>query len=298
MGAINNMAIAKNPKVIMTSEEFLTRLKNLAGRPNYYSNKWPDNLCYIHKGGKTSADCVNLVKAILNGYNIYNNEIGYYQKDLSNTGDCTELQLLEQCSEVTNNFKNMGNKARILWMNKPNSHIGVYLGQEVTIDGKVYNVIESSKSWGGIVYSYVDSDGTRRRYKGSVKNCQWMKNGLPDKWVDFSAQNGPNSQEKPKDYKSIAQEVIAGKWGNGGVRRDRLKAAGYTLEEIAKIQSLVNELCKKPQASAEIWHTVKSGEVASVIAKKYNVSLESIKKLNPTVKNWNLIYPNQRIRIK
>ena len=292
------MAIAKNPKVIMTQEEFVTRLKNLEARPNYYSNKYPDNLCYIHKGGKTSADCVNLVKAILNGYNIYNNEIGYYQKDLSNTGDCTELQLLEQCSGVTTDFSHMGNKVRILWMNKPNSHIGVYLGQELTIDGKVYNVIESSKSWNGIVYSYVDADGTRRRYKGSQKNCKWMKNGLPDKWVSFGAQNGSNSSEKPKDYKTIAEEVLQGKWGNGGVRKDRLKASGYTLEEIAKIQSIVNELCKKPTASTQVWHTVRSGETASGIAQKYGVSLESVKKLNPSVKNWNLIYPNQKIRIK
>ena len=292
------MAIAKKTKVILTQNEFITRLKNLAGRKNYYSNKWPYNLCYIHSNGSTSADCVNLVKAILNGYNIYNNEIGYYQKDLSNTGDCTEAELLVQCSEVTSDFKNMGNKARILWMNKPNSHIGVYLGQEVTINGRVYNVIESSKGWGGIVYSYVDADGTRRKFKGSVKNCQWMKNGLPDKWVDFSAQNGSNSNEKPKDYKTIAQEVFAGKWGNGEYRKARLKAAGYTQEEIAKIQAIVNDMCKLPQDSVEIWHTVKSGEIAGKIAKVYGVSLESIKKLNPSVKNWNLIYPNQRIRIK
>lgn len=192
------MAIAKNPKVIMTQEQFVTRLKNLAERKNYYSNKYPDNLCYIHKDGRTSADCVNLVKAILNGYNIYNNKVGYYQQDLSNTGDCTEAELLCQCSEITDDFAHMGNKVRILWMNKPNGHIGVYLGQEVTIDGKVYNVIECSSGWKGIVYSYVDADGTRRRYRGSQKNCVWMKNGLPDKWVSFSAQNGSNSQEKPK----------------------------------------------------------------------------------------------------
>ena len=292
------MAKAKNPKVIMTSEQFVTRLKNLAERKTYYKNVYPDNMCYIHKDGRTSADCVCMIKAILNGYNIYNNAVGYYQKDMSNTGDCTELQLLEQCSEVTDDFAHMGNKARILWMNKPNGHVGVYLGQEVTIDGKVYNVIECSSTWKGITYSYVDADGTRRKSKGAVKNCRWMKNGLPDKWVDFGAQNGPNSNEKPKDYKIIAQEIIQGKWGNGEVRKARLKKAGYTLEEIAKIQSIVNELCKKPTTSAEVWHTVKSGEIAGGIAKMYGVSLDSIKKLNPSIKNWNLIYPNQKIRIK
>lgn len=195
------MAIATNPKVIMTSDQFISRLKALAARRTYYKNKWPDNLCYIHSDGRTSADCSNLVKAILNGYNIYNNAIGYYQKDLSNTGDCTEIELLNQCTDVSSNFSNMGNNPRILWMNKPNGHIGVYLGQEVVIDGKKYNVIECSKGFGGITYSWVDPDGTRRRYQGDKKNCKWMKHGLPSKWVDMGEQVTPQQPSKPSvDY--------------------------------------------------------------------------------------------------
>lgn len=287
------MAIAKNPKVIMTSEQFISRLKNLADRKTFYSNKHPYNCCYNHKDGRTSADCVNLVKSILNGYNVYNNANGYYQESLSNTGDCSELQLLEQCSEVTNDFAHMGNKPRILWMNKPNGHIGVYLGHEVTIDGKVYNVIECSKGWGGIVYSYVDADGTRRRYRGAIKNCKWMKNGLPDKWMTFIEIEKP---EPTKNYTTIAREVIAGKWGNGEIRKKRLKNAGYSDDEIKKIQSIVNELCKSP--TPEIWYVVRKGDIASVIAKTHGVTMDQLKKLNPSVKNWDLIYPNQKIRIK
>ena len=71
--------------VIMTSEDFITRLKVLAARKTYYKNKWPDNLCYVHSDGRTSADCVNLLKALFNGYNVYNNTVGYYQKSLTNT---------------------------------------------------------------------------------------------------------------------------------------------------------------------------------------------------------------------
>ena len=193
------MAIAKNPKVVMTSDEFVARLKKLAGRKTYYKNKFPDNMCFVHSDGRTSADCVCLIKAVLNGYDVNNNSAGYYLKPPYNiTGDCTETELLCQCSDITDDFAHMGNKARILWMNKPNGHVGVYLGHEVTIDGKVYNVIECSSGWKGITYSYVDADGTRRKYRGSVKNCRWMKNGLPDKWVSYNAQNGANSSEKPK----------------------------------------------------------------------------------------------------
>lgn len=296
------MAIAKNPKVIMTSEQFVSRLKNLVERKTYYSKKHPDNCCYIHKDGRTSADCLNLIKSVLNGYNVYNNTFGYYQQDLANTGDCSETELLCQCDEITDDFSQMGDKPRILWMNKPNGHVGVYLGQEVTIDGKVYNVIECSSGWKGITYSYVDADGTRRKYRGAVKNCKWMKNGLPNKWVSFNATQGSNSSEKPKDYKTIAQEVLNGKWGNGDIRKARLKRAGYSDDEIKKIQSIVNDLCKKPipdpTLPPEVWHTVKKGEIASVIAKNYKTTMSQLKKLNPSIKNWDLIYPNQKIRIK
>ena len=103
------MAIAKNPKVIMTSEQFVTRLKALAGRKTYYWNKYPYNLCYIHDDGRTSADCSNLVKAVLNGYDVNNKTIGYYQRDLSNTGDCTEAELLCQCDDVSSDFTILDN---------------------------------------------------------------------------------------------------------------------------------------------------------------------------------------------
>lgn len=189
------MAIAKNPKVIMTDKEFVDRLTIIKNRNTFYKNKYPFNLCYINTDGRTSADCVNLVKAILNGYDVKNNKIGYYQRDLSNTGDCTEAELLTQCTDVSSDFKTLGNKPLILYMK---GHIGVYLGK--TIQGK-YNAIECTKSFGGgVVYSWVDSDGTRRKELGGVKNGKWTHCGLPSKWVS-NATEAPNSNEKPKvDY--------------------------------------------------------------------------------------------------
>ena len=58
------MAIAKNPKVIMNDKEFVDRLTIIKNRKTFYKNKYPYNLCYINKDGRTSADCVNLVKTI------------------------------------------------------------------------------------------------------------------------------------------------------------------------------------------------------------------------------------------
>lgn len=47
---------------------------------------------------------------------------------------------------------------------------------------------------------------------------------------------------KNKTNEEIAKEVIAGKWGNGRERKERLTAAGY---DYNKIQSIVNELLEK-----------------------------------------------------
>lgn len=44
-------------------------------------------------------------------------------------------------------------------------------------------------------------------------------------------------------------------------------------------------------------HTVKGGESLGVIAKKYGVSLARIKEVNPEIKDYNLIYPGQKINL-
>ena len=52
----------------------------------------------------------------------------------------------------------------------------------------------------------------------------------------------------------------------------------------------------KPDSS-EIWYTVKRGDNLTKIAKKYEVTVQSIVDLN-NISNPNLIYPGQKLRIK
>lgn len=243
------MAIAKNPKIIMNDKEFVERLLAIRSRKTFYKNKYPYNLCYINKDGRTSADCVNLVKAILNGYNIYNNTIGYYQRDLSNTGDCTEAELLAQCDDVSSDFTKLSNRAMILYMK---GHIGVYLGR--VIDGK-YNVVECTVAYGGgVVYSWVDPDGTRRNEKGGYKTKKWTHYGLPSKWVAYNGMGyNPDPLAPPIDDKSKVKEE---------------------------------------------YYTVKKGDYLSTIAGRLGISQKKLLELNPEIKNPNLIYAGQKIRIK
>ena len=52
------------------------------------------------------------------------------------------------------------------------------------------------------------------------------------------------TEEKKKSVKDIALEVIAGKWGKGEARKQKLKVAGY---DPVKVQAKVNEILKGEQ---------------------------------------------------
>lgn len=57
------------------------------------------------------------------------------------------------------------------------------------------------------------------------------------------AEAKPSAKPQPakkKTIEQIAQEVMAGKWGNGETRKQKLKAAGY---DYNAVQAKVNELC-------------------------------------------------------
>ena len=89
--------------------------------------------------------------------------------------------------------------------------------------------------------------------------------------------------------KELAQMVIKGMFGNGVVRKAKLGV------RYAAVQKEVNNLLNgKSQGT---YYTVKAGDTLSAIAKKYGTSVDALVKLNG-IKNPNLIYVNQKIRIK
>ncbi|MGE6259754.1 LysM peptidoglycan-binding domain-containing protein [Heyndrickxia sporothermodurans] len=50
--------------------------------------------------------------------------------------------------------------------------------------------------------------------------------------------------------------------------------------------------------SKPTYHIVEKGEVLSKIAKQYNTSVSAIMQLNKNIKDKDLIYPKQKIRVK
>ena len=167
---------------VYKNKEYVNILKNIASEPTYYCNKYPKNLGYWD-GNAFSFDCWNLIKAVINGWT-NNKTVGYYQKSLSLTGDCTGLQLLNKCTTKSKDFSKISIPGTYLYMSS-SPHSGTYIG-DTEIDGKIYNVIECTGSWERkVLYSYVDSNGNRYKYKGQTsRNGVWSDWGLLP-WIDY-----------------------------------------------------------------------------------------------------------------
>lgn len=91
------------------------------------------------------------------------------------------------------------------------------------------------------------------------------------------------------DANTLAEEVKAGKYGDGAVRK---AALGSRYEEV---RAIVNASYKK--SSSAVYYNVKSGDNLSKIAAKYNTTVQKLVDMN-NIKNPNLIYVGQRIRVK
>lgn len=76
-----------------------------------------------------------------------------------------------------------------------------------------------------------------------------------------------------KSVDEIAKEVIAGKWGTGIDRKNKLETAGYNYSEV---QNRVNTLSKVSTVVASKTHKVLIGDTLSKIASKYGTTIDKI----------------------
>ena len=115
-------------------------------------------------------------------------------------------------------------------------------------------------------------------------------------WGKYAAPNGevkptptPTPTPSKKSNEEIADEVIAGKWGNGEERKQRLTAAGY---DYNAIQAIVND-----KLGSVVYYSVRRGDNLSSIAARYGTTWQKIAADN-NIKNADLIYPSQVLIIK
>ena len=125
--------------------------------------------------------------------------------------------------------------------------------------------------------------------KAYIDANAWAKYANPTGQAAAKPQPTPAPAPAKKSLDVIAAEVIAGKWGNGADRVNRLRAAGY---DAATVQAKVNERMKPPART----YTVRSGDTLSGIAARYGTTYIELARKNG-IANPNVIYPGQTIRI-
>lgn len=104
----------------------------------------------------------------------------------------------------------------------------------------------------------------------------------------------PQTKPASKTTAQLAEEVIAGQWGNGEDRKKRLTAAGY---DYNAVQNIVNNKMAAKKKPVSVYYVVKRGDTLSGIASKYGTTYQQLAKING-IANPNKIYPGQKIRVK
>lgn len=139
------------------------------------------------------------------------------------------------------------------------------------------------------IWQYTSSAGALDRDIANMDATAWRKYAA----VNGEAKPTPQPEPKPtptkKTNEQIADEVIAGKWGNGADREKRLKEAGY---DYNAIQAIVNS-----KMSNVTYYSVRRGDTLSGIAARYGTTWQKIAADN-NIKNADLIYPSQVLVIK
>lgn len=102
---------------------------------------------------------------------------------------------------------------------QPNDGFSDHIGVVVSVSGNQIKVIEGNKG-NAVSYRYITvGNGNIRGY----------------------ARPKYTGSSTGKSVEEVAREVLAGKWGNGDDRKNRLEAAGYNYSQVqAKVNDLVN----------------------------------------------------------
>ena len=161
---------------------------------------------------------------------------------------------------------------------------GSYKGQSVKmktwehVNGKNVNVYANFRKYP----SYTES--MKDQAKLLVIGVSWNRNIYKNTLV-----------KNAKDYKT-ATKTLTGTYATDPNYNTKLNdiIKKYNLTQYDGKQSVKPSKPKKPSNTKT--YTVKSGDTLSQIAKKHNTTVKNLQSIN-NIKNPNLIYPNQKIKI-
>lgn len=171
--------------------DYVNRLKYLLNnRSTWYCNTFPGNSCYIYGNGTFSADCIGMIKGVINTPDIVQSFTpGIYAKIGAIIPDIGEREIYNQCTEKSSDFRNIPFGA-YLEMDSIVGHAGIYVG-EFQQGSYIYNTIECTTDFGGGVRaSFVNQYGQRLTCKGGYySGLSWERFGRMTKWLAYSAES-------------------------------------------------------------------------------------------------------------
>lgn len=152
---------------------------------------------------------------------------------------------------------------------------------------------DSRKTYGGAIYKANGLDDVNE--SGLLKLCKNvstdMKNITPGELLYMSGHCGVYAGDG-----KVIESTPAGKCG---VQITDFKRVKWTKHGKLPIVIYEETPASNQSGSATVYHIVKRGETLSTIARKYGFKKwQDLLKLNPGIKNPNLIFIGQRIRIK
>lgn len=217
-------------------------------------------------------DCIGLIKGVIWGFP----NIVYTSNGLRDMSDQT---IWDKSTDKSTDFSNI-QVGELLWMK---GHVGVYIGNG--------QAVECTGSWEGrVMITAVENIGKQVGLHGRM----WTGHGkIPT-----------ITYEKKKP-------IVPGRAFYYVKRGDTLTKIADDNDLDLEVLKSYNPQIKNPDKiypgdkvylsssiSEPEYYIVKEGDIFGAIARKFNMSIDKLSGLNPNIKNINLIYPGDKIRIK
>lgn len=168
---------------------------------------------------------------------------------------------------------------------------GLWVANYGTNDGTAQESVFNNyplKYWSFYALWQYTSKGRLNGYNGNLDLNYFSGDGTA--WDKYAGGSPSSSNVKPveKSIDELAQEVIAGKYGNG---EDRKNALGSRYDEV---QARVNEILGINKVE---YYVVQKNDNLTKIANKYGTTVNQLVAWN-NISNPNLIYAGQKLRVR
>lgn len=170
---------------------------------------------------------------------------------------------------------------------------GLWVANYGTNDGTAQESVFNNyplKYWSFYALWQYTSKGRLNGYNSNLDLNYFSGDGTAwDKYAGGSPSSSkPSNPVETKSTDELAQEVIAGKYGNGDVRK---QALGSRYDEV---QARVNEILGTNKVE---YYVVQKNDNLTKIANKYGTTVNQLVAWN-NISNPNLIYAGQKLRVR